>query len=60
MITTGDRLNTCGQCGAELDLTADDEPTVKIAASGGAPNVWIVEQGGREVHRCVVGDTAEP
>jgi hypothetical protein len=51
-----DRLRTCPQCGATLDVVGSDDPTVTINASGGQPNVWIIEQTGREVHRCVVDD----
>ncbi len=55
----GDRLHACPQCGREIDLTTEEAATVTIAARGGEPNVWIVEQGGREVHRCTVDDSAE-
>jgi hypothetical protein len=57
---TEDRLRACPKCGAplEIDLTTDEDATVRLAARGGEPNVWVVEQGAREIHRCAVDDSA--
>ena len=46
---------TCKQCGAVLDIPADRQPDVMIAAASGQPNVRILTIDGEEIHRCVIG-----
>jgi hypothetical protein len=53
-VRKGDGRYECAYCGAILDVSAEDVPTVVFHASSAKPLMRVVLANGREIHRCEV------